>query len=148
MGKRKTELNDVEKQKLQMALSDFEGATNLDIVNKNPGYYYYLAAKDPGHPSSVGACQRLGYEVVNQENNDGEIMPNAEVKTADGGVIQTGDLVLMRIPMMYHEARVDKMVELAKDRADRTDQEFSEAVDRTPNKSVFVFGAGRSSRRE
>lgn len=130
---KKTELTPAEKERLRRALSDFEGSTILDIENENPEYYYFLAAKEekyPGHPQSVSALERLGYEIVNEDNNDGEVMPHGTVRSPDGGAVQTHELVLMRIPRWLHEERVNRQVEEALKRAEASPQKFEEALEK------------------
>ena len=143
--KKKEELSPVEQEALRKALSDYEGASNLDIVNKNPNYFYFLAAKDdkfPTHPQNVTALEQLGYEVVNVENNDGEILPHGTVRDASGGAIQNQELVLMRIPKWLHDARMEKKAEIAVGRSEATHGEMDEAIDRVASETgaeVVIF---------
>lgn len=123
-------LTEVEKTKLQKALSDYSGASRFDIVNKDPDYHYFHAAKDPGHPQSVDAMKRLGYEIVNAEVNSGEAVPRGDIKTPEAGAIQNHEHVLMRLPKYLHEARLQKSHDLALERSVRNRQESEEALER------------------
>ena len=153
MAKKKEELSPIEKERLQRALSDYEGASNLDIINKDPEYFYFLAAKDekyPTHPQNVSSLENIGYEVVNTENNSGEILPHGTVKTADGGAIQNQELVLMRLPKWLRDARQKRSDDDAITRADNDQEQFREAMERAAQDSgqdVTLFRNERSRER-
>lgn len=118
---------------LKMALSDMNGEFSPFIIdNKNPDFYYYWAAKDDiSNPAHVDKLKRLGYQIVNRENNSGEVAPFADVQTPDGGAIQTREHVLMRIPMEYHLARGARVAELGDERLTGFRNEAEEAIGRT-----------------
>lgn len=132
------------------ALADLDGSAGGVILNQDDRYHYYFAAKDTANPANVDALQRIGYEVVNRENNSGEEVPNADVADGEHGAIQTRDTVLMRIPNELHELREEKYQEMIAHRTSATQAEFDEQVERadkaskSEGKRVFVFGAGRS----
>jgi uncharacterized membrane protein len=145
-----SDLSPDQREALRKALSDYEGASNLDIINQNPEYFYFLAAKDerfPTHPQNVTALKRLGYEVVGSDNNDGEMMPHGTVKDASGGAIQTEEHVLMRLPKWLHDARQNKKMDLATSRSEAAQGEQDEVIERVASETgaeVVVFHNVRS----
>lgn len=144
----KTKLVVTNEQK-RRALADLDGTAGAIVLNKDDRYVYFLGAKDSGHPQSVGALTRIGYEVVNRENNSGEVLPGADVEDSDGGPLQTGDTVLMRLPKELYDLRQEKMQDVIAQRTSQTQEAFEQRVEEAErmgggNKSVFVFGTGRN----
>lgn len=141
-------MTDEQKHKLQMALSDMSGSSQLKVINPDPNYYYYFASKNPSHPQSVGAISRLGYEIVNRENNSGEELPFGDVESTQGGALQNHELVLMRIPIEYKEARDKWMSDEGHRRIETSEEELEERAERlqrgevhNTNRRTFVFGS-------
>lgn len=143
----RNDLTDAEKNRLRMALSDLSGGSQLDVVNGDPNYHYVFAAKMAGHPQNVESCKRLGYEIVNRENNSGEMLPYGDVANTDGGALQMHDLVMMRIPKEYHEARREMIEKKSRERIEVNEEQVEDLVRRAEreangdnNRSIFVFG--------
>lgn len=117
---------------LKMALSDIVGdysAFTLDEGTLDPAYRYYWAIKDDNsHPAHVDKLKRLGYRIVNKENNSGEIAPFADVQTPEGGALQTSEHVLMRLPIDLSDARQAKIVDIGKERLDGYTNEAKQAI--------------------
>lgn len=119
---------------LKMALSDMDGDYSpftLDNDTLSSDFSYRWAIKDDNrHPAHVDKLKRVGYRVVNSENNSGEVAPFADVQTTQGGAIQTAEHVLMRIPMELYDARQSKIVELGKSRLSGYTDEAKESISR------------------
>lgn len=120
---------------LKMALSDMNGEFSpfiIDEATKDPNFYYYWASKDDiSNPAHVDKLKRIGYQIVNRDNNSGEVAPFADVQTPDGGAIQTREHVLMRIPMEYHLARGARVSEIGDERLTSYKNEAEEAIGKT-----------------
>jgi hypothetical protein len=147
--KKPTPMNAVEDERFLKAVRDLEGESAHSIINNDPNKAYYLAAKDPMHPNSVERMKELGYEIVNQENNSGEIMPRGVTKNAEGGAIQTGQLVLMSMAKDVHNYRQRKLQEMTAERSAAINAELIEKIQESEgaylsenptNRKTFVMG--------
>lgn len=114
---------------LKKRTADLDGFPDpMAVDNPRPGMRYYWAAKDPTHPQSVRKMKYKGYEVVNAENNHGEVAPFAEEPDAENGPIQHEDSVLMCIPEADFVARRHRVSALGHERVEAAREQGRDAV--------------------
>lgn len=140
---KKKNLSEEQRERLRMALSDMSGGSQLKVINPDDDYHYFFAAKDPNHPNSVDATKRLGYEIVNRENNSGEALPYGDVADTSGGALQLHDLVLMRIPKEYHQARMEMIAEQGQRRIESSEEAMEEMARRVESGDMSAANNGR-----
>ena len=129
-------------EEIKRVLSDLTGGDMGEIENQSPDFDYIWAATGHEGPGCVTYMQRLGYEIVNSENNSGERVPILSQPNSMEGALVRGDTVLMRIPIHLHNARVDYSKKLSRERMAISQRDFEEAVERADknsgNKGIFI----------
>lgn len=150
---RPKEMSMVDEETKRRILSDYEADDMMTVLNKDPGYEYYFCSTDPRNPASIERSKARGYEIVDQNNNSGEVVPMADQSDASKGAITMPGLALMRIPKEYHEIRMQRHAEEIAKRTSMAQAEFEEQVEAyrrdegRGESRTFIMGSGQSNLR-
>lgn len=126
----KKDLSLAEQERRNRLTSDITGGnTGFEIVNRDPGFEYAIAAKDSRNPGNVDNLKRMGYTPVDKNTNSGEQLPGGVINDSSEGLVQGADTVLMRIGKDDFDLRVETKHQVLEEREISSQEEFEQQVD-------------------